>query len=92
MKRWEESLVTYLRNGGHEARSHADRPQALTSSREISGGEHRELRRIVPVGGAKGGEGIDGGGVKGTEEEEKDEKNQLSAAPHRSERSRDQVI
>lgn len=31
----------YLRHGGDEAGAHAGRPQALASSREVSGGEHR---------------------------------------------------
>lgn len=37
-----ERGLAYLRHGGDEAGGHTDGPQALTSSREVSGGEHRE--------------------------------------------------
>lgn len=75
----------YLRHGGHETGGHTDGPQALTSSKEVSGGEHRVKNPTVVRG-----EGIDGGERK-EEGENGGTKESSFSAPPRSDRDVDRI-
>lgn len=74
---------SYLRHGGDEAGGDADGAQALTSSREVSGSEHREE---IPSGVRVRGIDCGGGRGMGGGEEERSEKVSKVSAPPRSDR------